>query len=68
MRLTSGELRIVLGDEGGGIRPRPDSDGAGLGLPVIAAAAGRLEIDTGDGGTTVRMAFPCRAAGTADRA
>jgi len=38
------ELRIKIADEGGGMRPRTDSPGAGLGLPIIASVAGGFEI------------------------
>jgi serine/threonine-protein kinase RsbW len=37
-------LRIVVRDEGHGIRPRPDSPGAGLGLPLIAALSEWVEV------------------------
>ena len=58
--IEDGELRISVIDEGTGIRPRPDSPGLGLGLPVIASVAERLEIAPGgDAGTNLRMAFGC---------
>jgi serine/threonine-protein kinase RsbW len=37
-------LRIVVRDEGQGLEPRPDSPGAGLGLPLIAALAEWVEV------------------------
>jgi anti-sigma regulatory factor (Ser/Thr protein kinase) len=37
-------LRIVVRDDGHGLRPRPDSPGAGLGLPLIAALSEWVEV------------------------
>ena len=37
-------LRVVVRDHGHGIRPRPDSPGAGLGLPLIAALSEWVEV------------------------
>jgi serine/threonine-protein kinase RsbW len=59
VQLEHGELRVTVCDEGTGMRPRTDSPGAGLGLPVIASVVKRLEIVSGDEGTRVHMAFPC---------
>jgi hypothetical protein len=43
--------------------PRVDSPGLGVGLPVMAAIADALEIDTPEGaGTVVRMTFDVAAA------
>lgn len=56
-----GELVVTVGDHGGGVVPRPDSPGLGLGLPLIVALTKRMEICNGDGGQTeVMMAFECR--------
>ena len=45
-------------DHGGGLKPRPDSPGVGLGLPLIAELSDHFEIsDAGGTGTTVRMDF-----------
>ena len=57
--IACGELTITVLDEGQGMRPRADSPGLGLGLPVIATLAGRLEIGPGNGGTSLKMAFEC---------
>ena len=44
--------------------PRVDSPGLGVGLPVMAAIADALEIDTpGGAGTLVRMTFDVAARG-----
>ncbi len=37
--------------------PRTDSPGAGLGLPIVATLADRLEIQQPPTGTTVVLAF-----------
>jgi anti-sigma regulatory factor (Ser/Thr protein kinase) len=57
---AGGELKVVVSDEGCGMRPRPDSPGAGLGLPLIAEVADSLSVSTGRGGrgTELCMTFP----------
>jgi anti-sigma regulatory factor (Ser/Thr protein kinase) len=57
--ITDGELVIWVCDEGRGMQPRPDSPGLGLGLPVIAQVAKRLEIHDGGPGTRLQMTFGC---------
>lgn len=53
-----GELVVTVRDHGTGMAPRVDSTGLGVGLPVMAAIADALEIDTpDDAGTLVRMTF-----------
>jgi serine/threonine-protein kinase RsbW len=55
---AAGELVVTVRDHGSGMAPRVDSPGLGVGLPVMAAIADALEIDTPDGaGTIVRMTF-----------
>jgi anti-sigma regulatory factor (Ser/Thr protein kinase) len=49
-------LRIEVSDDGVGMRPRTDSPGLGLGLPLIAQVASHVDI-TSDSGTSVRMDF-----------
>jgi serine/threonine-protein kinase RsbW len=53
------EIVITVCDQGQGMTPRADSPGLGLGLPLIANLADRLEIQDGpDGvGTELVMAF-----------
>jgi serine/threonine-protein kinase RsbW len=52
------ELTVVVTDHGDGLRPSVDSDGGGLGLPLMAALSQRFEIDDpGGGGSRVRMQF-----------
>jgi serine/threonine-protein kinase RsbW len=54
-----GELRVIVRDEGCGMAPRPDSPGAGLGLPLIATLADSFSVTAPPGGgTEVCMTFP----------
>ncbi len=51
-------LHVTITDEGCGLRPRVDRDAGGLGLPLMAALAARVEFGETDGrGTTVRLSF-----------
>jgi anti-sigma regulatory factor (Ser/Thr protein kinase) len=50
-------LEVCVSDDGVGLSPRPDSPGAGLGLPLIAAIADQLHVETGTSGTRVVMRF-----------
>jgi serine/threonine-protein kinase RsbW len=55
---ADGHLEVAVRDHGGGIAPRVDTPGLGVGLPVIAAIARSVEIGSPhDGGTEVRMHF-----------
>jgi anti-sigma regulatory factor (Ser/Thr protein kinase) len=54
-------LVIVVADDGLGTRPRPDSPGLGLGLPLMSRLAASVEFATGPaGGTVVCLRFPRR--------
>jgi anti-sigma regulatory factor (Ser/Thr protein kinase) len=54
-------LVVVVADDGRGTRPRPDSPGLGLGLPLMTRLAASVEFETGPaGGTVVRLRFPRR--------
>ena len=61
LRVTRGadELSVTVCDEGWGMAPRPDTDGLGLGLPLIVNATRDLEITAGPHGhgTKLRMVF-----------
>ncbi|HEU4658670.1 MAG TPA: ATP-binding protein [Capillimicrobium sp.] len=57
-----GELVVKVADEGGGVLPRPDSPGLGLGLPLIVALTSRMEICHHGRRTEVVMAFDCPGA------
>jgi len=50
---------VEVHDEGGGLRPRMDSPGAGIGLALIAALTEGIEISGGGGsaGARLRMRF-----------
>jgi serine/threonine-protein kinase RsbW/stage II sporulation protein AB (anti-sigma F factor) len=51
-------LRVVVEDDGGGMTPRPDSPGLGLGLPLIAQLVDGLEVVRRvGGGTSLCMRF-----------
>jgi serine/threonine-protein kinase RsbW len=52
-------LRVVVRDSGCGMRPRADSPGLGLGLPLIAQLSQRMEVTSGPGGrgTELRLWF-----------
>ena len=45
-------LWITVEDDGGGVTPRPDSPGLGLGLPLIAQLVDGLEVARRKGGGT----------------
>ena len=56
-RDTGGRIVFEVRDFGGGMAPRSDSPGLGVGLPLLGSVA---EVDIrrpADGGTVVRMAF-----------
>ena len=51
-------LRVIVRDDGRGMKPRPDSPGLGLGLPLIAQLAASLEVESPpEGGTEICMRF-----------
>jgi serine/threonine-protein kinase RsbW len=57
-RVQDGELHLVIADEGGGMAPRTDSPGLGLGLPLIRQTALDLDVRPHPaGGTEVLMRF-----------
>jgi serine/threonine-protein kinase RsbW len=54
---------VSVSDEGVGLRPRPDSPGMGLGLPLMAQLSEGLDITDGrTGGVHIKMAFRRRLA------
>jgi anti-sigma regulatory factor (Ser/Thr protein kinase) len=57
------ELLVSVADEGMGMRPRPDSTGAGLGLPIMATLADRFEAKQQRRGTRLLLGFALAAAG-----
>src|SRR5689334_849981 len=62
-RLQDGELLVVIADEGGGLSPRTDSPGLGLGLPIMAHVSERFEVVSGPDGTEIHLAFRCAPTG-----
>jgi anti-sigma regulatory factor (Ser/Thr protein kinase) len=56
---TEDALVVVVTDEGSGMRPRLDSPGLGIGLPLIAQMADHLDIEDRDdrAGVRLRMTF-----------
>ena len=60
--LEGEELTVVVRDEGAGITPRPDSPGLGLGLPLIASLAEKVQLGHDAlKRTEVRMTFSLAA-------
>jgi serine/threonine-protein kinase RsbW/stage II sporulation protein AB (anti-sigma F factor) len=55
--LTGEALTVTVTDTGGGLAPRADSPGLGVGLPLIAQLADHLDVRSGDDGTQIRMSF-----------
>src|SRR4051812_141615 len=54
-------FRVWVCDDGGGMVPRPDSPGLGLGLPLIAQLVAGLEVENRPaGGTALCMRFDMR--------
>jgi anti-sigma regulatory factor (Ser/Thr protein kinase) len=55
---TARHLRLTVEDDGGGLVPRPDSPGLGLGLPIMASVAEDVRTRTSPGeGTRVAVSF-----------
>ena len=55
----SGALQVVIADRGRGMLPHRDSEGLGLGVPIMTTLADHVEITspTSQGGTEVHMHF-----------
>lgn len=59
-RRPDGYLCIYVRDSGLGVRPRPDTPGAGFGLPLITQLASDVAVRSGRGdgaGTELAMRF-----------
>jgi anti-sigma regulatory factor (Ser/Thr protein kinase) len=50
-------LEVVVSDAGRGMGPSPDKAGPGLGLPLIAALADSLDIESPEAGSRLVMSF-----------
>jgi serine/threonine-protein kinase RsbW len=51
-------LQLSVADSGGGMAPRHDSPGLGLGLPLVGRIAQKVDIESrAGGGTLVSMSF-----------
>ena len=48
-RIDGRRLHVEVRDEGAGLRPRPDSPGLGVGLPLIAAVTETLHLSNAEG-------------------
>jgi anti-sigma regulatory factor (Ser/Thr protein kinase) len=58
VRPRGDHLEVVVADQGRGIGPSPDTEGPGLGLPLIAALADNFEIERDRGaGSRLVMRF-----------
>jgi serine/threonine-protein kinase RsbW len=52
------EIWVLVRDDGSGMRPRPDSPGLGVGLPLMTRSTQSLRFSqTAEGGTEVAMRF-----------
>jgi serine/threonine-protein kinase RsbW len=49
-RMDGSALEVTVADEGGGVRPRGDSPGVGLGLQIMARTAESCEVRDAPGG------------------
>lgn len=62
-RLEDDRLLVEVADDGGGMMPRLDSPGLGVGLPFIAETADLLDISSSPhGGARLRMTFALQPA------
>ena len=46
------DVEVMIQDDGGGMMPRPDSPGLGLGMPLIATVTDRFDVQARRGGGT----------------
>jgi anti-sigma regulatory factor (Ser/Thr protein kinase) len=63
LAVSDASLRVLVRDDGIGMRPRMDSPGLGLGLPIIATTADSFAVAPCEsGGTELHMRFDLSAA------
>jgi anti-sigma regulatory factor (Ser/Thr protein kinase) len=55
--VNGSSLEVVVADEGGGVHPREDSPGLGMGLALMAAVATALQFDHDGAATRVHLTF-----------
>jgi serine/threonine-protein kinase RsbW len=66
--VASGELWVLIGDDGRGLHAWNDSQGLGIGLSLISGLSDDFSIVTrGSGGTEVQMRFDLRKAASRPR-
>ena len=51
-------LDVLVSDNGGGMMPKVDRAGLGLGISVITRLAAEVRFDSSEQGTAVHMSFP----------
>lgn len=62
LALSEASLKVLVRDDGMGMRPRMDSPGLGLGLPIIATTADSFGFEPCEtGGTELHMRFDLSA-------
>jgi serine/threonine-protein kinase RsbW/stage II sporulation protein AB (anti-sigma F factor) len=61
-QLVRDRLVVVITDDGGGMRPNPESGGLGLGIPLITRLAEDARFDSNAKGLTVSMSFGAQTA------
>lgn len=59
--VVDGLLHVVVADFGGGIAPRSDSEGLGLGLPIMSSVSRDVQVVSEGRGTEIRLVFDCPA-------
>lgn len=57
------DLVITVTDDGGGMVPRPDSPGLGMGLPIIARLARTLDVRSPESGNGTQLCMTFGPAG-----
>jgi serine/threonine-protein kinase RsbW len=57
VQMRERSLEVIVRDRGSGMRPRADSPGSGLGLPLIARITDQLTITDARPGVRVQMTF-----------
>ena len=61
--VTADGLDVIVADDGGGMAPRADSPGLGLGLPLMASLTSSLQVRVASsGGAEIHLGFAARGA------